>query len=207
VLAQIEGADSLGGKTTSDSIAREIIKRFPDSPFAEESKRQLGLPPSARRMDPLENCYQSATLLLQKGKSSAAIDSFQSIVRRSPSSVLAPRALYAAGWAYEYQAARFDSAAAVYERLVTLYPNSLYAQRVQPRVTEIRNARQAALAPKTVDSTAVEQGVKQDAEHSAPPGETQQPPPGDKKPAAPAEKLPPPPGEKPPPAEEQLGKH
>jgi TolA-binding protein len=209
VLAQIEGADTLGGKVVADSIAREIIRRFPNSPFAEESRRRLGLPVTGQSSDPLERCYQSATLLMQNGKAAAAIDSFESIVQRAPSSPLAPRALYATAWTYEYQSDRLDSAAAAYERLVTLYPQSLYAQRVQPRVTEIRNARQAALAPKTTDSTAVGQGGQQPDKQTAPQVSPQTPPQGDKKPAVPPEKTPAPPGEKPlpPPAEEQLGKH
>ncbi len=154
VVARIEGEDSTGIHAVSDSLYREIIRRFPESPFAEESKRLLGLPPSAKTPDPLELSYRSATELLQSGMYAAAIDSFEAIVHRSPTSPLAPRALYAVGWAYEYHTMQLDSAGANYERLTARYPGSLYAQRVQPRVAEIQSARQAAIALKKADSTA-----------------------------------------------------
>jgi TolA-binding protein len=155
VLARIEGEDSTNSRTISDSLHREIVRRFPESPFAEESKRLLGLPPTVKTLDPLDVSYRNATSLLQSGKSTAAIDSFKALVRLAPASPLAPRALYAVGWTYEYHTTLMDSAAATYERLVALYPNSAYAQRVQPRVAEIQSARQAALAPKKTDSTSV----------------------------------------------------
>jgi TolA-binding protein len=155
VLARIEAEDSTGSKTRVDSLYREIVKRFPDSPFGEEGKRHLGIPVVVKAADPAAASYGNATALLQSGKSAAAIDSFRAIVRRAPTSTQAPRALYAIGWTYENQIQQFDSAGAVYERLVALYPGSPYAQRVQPRVAEIQSARQAALAPKKSDSTAV----------------------------------------------------
>jgi TolA-binding protein len=155
VLARIEEEDSTGSRSRADSLRREIVKRFPDSPFGEESKRALGLPPTKKIDDPIETSYRNATLLLQSGKNSSAIDSFRAIVEHSPLSSLAPRALYAIGWTYETQIGQFDSAGASYERLVAQYPGSQYAQRVQPRVLEIQNARNAALAPKIADSTKV----------------------------------------------------
>lgn len=176
VLARIEGEDSTVSRTASDSLHREIVRRFPESPFAEESKRLLGLPPTVKTLDPLDLSYRNATALLQTGKNTAAIDSFKALVRRAPASPLAPRALYAVGWTYEYHTPLMDSAAASYERLVALYPTSVYAQRVQPRVAEIQSARQAALAPKKTDSTAVV---------ASPPGEK----PAEKKPEEPDEET------------------
>lgn len=209
VLARIEDADSAGDKTLTDSLTRDLIRRFPDSPFAEESNRQLGVPPSVKAADPLEISYQAGAALLQKGKHAAAIDSFRSIVRRSPASPLAPRALYAVAWVYEYQTPHLDSAAANYERLVELYPNSTFAQRVQPRVNEIKNARQAALAPKQADTTASAPAVKPGEQPPVQPegkptilsGEKMTPPPGEKVPPLPGERVPPPP------VEENVGKH
>ena len=162
VLARIEGEDSTSTHAVSDSLYREIVRRFPDSPFAEESKRLLGLPLTVKAPDPLELSYHNATALLQSGKYTAAIDSFKTIVHRSPTSPLAPRALYAIGWTYEYQTGQLDSAGANYERLAVGYPGSLYAQRVQPRVAEIQSARQAALVPKKADTTAVALPKKSD---------------------------------------------
>ncbi len=157
VLARMEGEDSSGTPLFADSLHREIIRRFPESPFAEESRRLLGLPPTVQAPDSLAQSYRRATALLQAGKNGAAIDSFRAIVRRAPASPLAPRALYAVGWVYEFQTSQMDSAGANYERLVALYPGTPYAQRVQPRVTEIQSARQAKLAAPKTDTTSAAQ--------------------------------------------------
>jgi TolA-binding protein len=185
VLARIEEEDSTGSRVRADSLRREIVKRFPESPFGEDSKRALGLPPTKKIDDPIETSYQNATLLLQSGKNAAAIDSFRAIVMRSPASPLAPRALYAIGWTYENQVGQFDSAGANYERLVALYPGSQYAQRVQPRVSEIQMARKAALAPKNADSTKVSAPPAPET----PPSKEQEAPPDErieKRPGAPS---------------------
>ncbi len=160
VLARIEGEDSTGTTLFADSLYREIIRRFPESPFAEESRRLLGLPPTVQAPDSLALSYSHATALLQAGKNTAAIDSFKAIVRRSPTSPLAPQALYAIGWVYEFHTSQLDSAGANYERLVAQYPGTPYAKQVQPRVTEIQNARQALLAPPKADTTTVAPPVK-----------------------------------------------
>jgi tetratricopeptide (TPR) repeat protein len=160
VLARIENEDSTSSRADVDSLYREIIRRFPGSPFAEESKRFLGLPATVKAPDPQEMSYTNATALLLSGKNSAAIDTFKSIVQRAPASFVAPRAQYAVGWTYEYNFQQFDSAAVNYERLVALYPGSIFAQRVQPRVAEMQAARQAALAPKVTDTTSVAPVVK-----------------------------------------------
>lgn len=172
VLARIAGEDSTKTHTVSDSLYREIIRGFPDSPFAEESKRLLGLPLSVKTPDPLELSYRNATDLLQSGKYTAAIDSFKAIVHRSPTSPMAPRALYAIGWAYEYHTMQLDSAGANFERLTANYPGTLYAQRVQPRVAEIQSARQAALALKKADSTASAPHKNADTTAIVPPTKT-----------------------------------
>jgi TolA-binding protein len=197
VLARVEEEDSTGSQVRADSLFNEIVRRFPDSPFGEEAKRRLHMPVVAKVADPAEASYVKATSLLQTGMNTAAIDSFRAIVRRTPTSPMAPRAMYAIGWTYENHLRQYDSAGAVYERLAGTYPGSLYAQRVQPRVTEIRNAREALLHPKKADSTAT-------APATAPatgPEVKNPPPPAQSEPDI---KREPPQGRRPPPPKERL---
>jgi TolA-binding protein len=101
----------------------------------------LGLPVAHTSTDLAERSYSRATELLASGKARAAIDTFVTVASAYPHSPVASRALYAAGWTYEYRVSQPDSAAAVYERLVNRYPAS--PLEVQPVVQEVKMRRQA----------------------------------------------------------------
>ena len=113
-----------------DSLYRCIVQLYPESPFADEARRLLGLPAVVKIADPAEESYARGTRLLQAGKSKAAIDTFTVLVKQYPSSPAAVRAMYAAGWLYENETQTHDSAVAIYERLVARAPSSAYAQKV-----------------------------------------------------------------------------
>jgi len=156
VLARIKAEDSTSAPGAADSLYREIIQRFPTSPFADEARRLLGLPPLQKSDDPAELTYSNGVTLMQAGEHLAAIDTFKAVVSRYPSSPVASRALYAAGWIYENNTANPDSAAATYEHLVASFPSSVYAVRVQPRVAEIQAVRKQALDKARADSIAAQ---------------------------------------------------
>ncbi len=154
VLARIERSDSTVDRAVPDSLYRCIIEKYPDSPFADEARRLLGLPAVVKAVDPAEVSYARGVTLMQNGKTAAAIDTFRVLVKRYPTSPSAVRAMYAAGWLYENETKATDSASAFYERLVTHAPSSVYAQKVQPRVQEVQSARRAALEKVRADSIA-----------------------------------------------------
>jgi TolA-binding protein len=154
VLARIERSDSTIDRSVPDSLYRCIIARYPESPFADEARRLLGLPPLVRAADLAEETYARGVGLMQAGKSKAAIDTFTVLVKRYPTSPSAVRAMYATGWLYENEAKTPDSAAALYERLVLKAPSSAYAQRVQARVQEVQTVRRVALEKARADSVA-----------------------------------------------------
>ncbi len=154
VLARIEGEDSTAGPMVADSLHREIIRRYPASPFADEARRLLGLPAVQKAEDPAIKSYGRASALLDAGRSQIAIDSFKAVARRFPGSPVASRALYAAGWTYEYRTKNIDSATAAYERLLATYPSSPLALKVQPRINEVMVARRIALEKARADSIA-----------------------------------------------------
>ncbi len=154
VLARIEAEDSTATPGAADSLYREIVRRFPSSPFADEARRLLGLPPVQKSDDPAELTYSNGVTLMQAGEHLAAIDTFRAVVSGHPTSPAASRALYAAGWIYENNMANPDSAASAYEQLVLLYPASVYALRAQPRVAEVQAVRKQALEKARADSIA-----------------------------------------------------
>ena len=117
-----------------DSLYARIIHRYPSSPYAAEAERFLGIAPPAAIPDPAEPSYQRGEKLMLANHSRAAIDTFQSVVARYPSSRFAARAQYAVGWIYENVAGETDSAVENYKKLVALYPNSEYAAGVRLRL-------------------------------------------------------------------------
>ncbi|HSQ75975.1 MAG TPA: tetratricopeptide repeat protein, partial [Bacteroidota bacterium] len=145
VLARIEGEDSATAPTVTDSLYRLLIEKYPTSMFADEARRLVGIPPVQNISDLAEGSYARGADLLKIGETRAAIDTFTTLASAFPQSPAASRALYAAGWTYENQTPLRDSAAAVYERLVSRYPGTTYAQKVQPVVKEVQIARQQAL--------------------------------------------------------------
>ena len=154
VLARIAAEDSTTSSTVADSLYRLLIDRHPDSEFADEAHRMLGLPVAHTSTDLAERSYSRATELLASGKARAAIDTFVTVAAAYPQSPVASRALYAAGWTYEYRISLPDSAAAVYERLVNRYPASPLAKKVQPVVQEVVAMRRQALEKAYADSVA-----------------------------------------------------
>ncbi|MEW6511543.1 MAG: tetratricopeptide repeat protein [Bacteroidota bacterium] len=155
-LAQIYSRDTTGSRGRVDSIYHAIIERFPGSEFAAESRRLLGLPVQKQILDPAEQSYTLGESLMVAGKNLAAIATFRTIVERYPASPFSSRALYAAGWLYENELDRPDSALATYERLITRYPASPYAVKVQPRMIEAKSPGKSQSA---ADSTELERSA------------------------------------------------
>jgi outer membrane protein assembly factor BamD (BamD/ComL family) len=135
-VAQILSQDSLTSRTTIDSLYRDVVNRYPESVFADESRRLLGLPPRQISVDPAEAMYGGAEILISGGNASAAIDTLTDLVHRYPASSLAPKAQYSIGWLYENVTAQPESAFVNYDRLVRLYPASRYSQKAQVRIAD-----------------------------------------------------------------------
>ena len=157
-LAQVyAGRDSVASRPVVDSLYREIVRRFPRSEFAPEARRLLGLPPEVPSVDEAELAYGHAERLMFKGDSAGAVEDFKKVARQYPGSPFASRALYAAGWIYENRLDNRDSAIASYTKLVALYPASLYAVQVTPKIAEVTlKQKQAAAA---ADSAAIRRAL------------------------------------------------
>ena len=152
--AQIFRQDSTIAPTVVDSMYMELIKRFPQSDFAAEAQRLLGLPVTKKETDAALESYRIGENLMLAGNGPAAIDTFETIPRRFPSSPLAAKALYAAGWLYDQTADQRDSAIAVFERLAAKYPYTQYAMSVAPKLAEVAMKRRADAQSAAKDTTA-----------------------------------------------------
>jgi outer membrane protein assembly factor BamD (BamD/ComL family) len=119
-----------------DSIYRILIHDFPESPYAKEARGILNLPQFIVTKDTVEALYSVAEEAITKNdfpEALTALKKIESVFDRSP---LAPKALYTIGWLYENSLMRLDSASAVYRRLIQRYPQTPYALKVLPKITE-----------------------------------------------------------------------
>jgi cellulose synthase operon protein C len=149
-LAQIAGADTVAPDTVrADSLYRLIVRQYPESDFAAEARRILGLPPRVSRRDEAAAMYTRAEQLMLSGADSTAVDSLKQLVSSFAASPFAPRAMYAWSLLYEQKLSLPDSAMAGYQRLMATYPASSWAAVVRPRVTGA-----LAMAKAAADTTA-----------------------------------------------------
>jgi outer membrane protein assembly factor BamD (BamD/ComL family) len=124
---------------TSESLYRKLVQKYPESPYAAEARKILNLPQIAEKKDPAIDEYVAAENLMEMGQPLEAVRSFQAVAMKNPVSPIAAKALYTAGWLYENILFQYDSAYAVYKRLVTNYHQTVYAQRIQAKLTETEN--------------------------------------------------------------------
>jgi TolA-binding protein len=136
VLAQILQSDSGAHKQVVDSLLREVVKRFPETEFAAEARKTLGLSPVVKLRDKGDATYAVAESLMLAGEGKQALDILQDLVSSMPTAAIAPQATYAMGWIYDRQLNQPDSALSCYRRLTKRYPHSPYASRIQPILAE-----------------------------------------------------------------------
>ncbi len=143
-LAQISSQDSTAPPGKADSLYRDIIRRFPLTVYANESRRLLGLPTQRVSVDEAEAAYARAEEFFLVGDTTRAIEAFQQVVQDYPKSQYAARAQYAVGWTYENLVEDADSAIVHYQALVSSYPTSPYVALVQPKLAEVQLERSRA---------------------------------------------------------------
>jgi TolA-binding protein len=161
VLAQIAGQDSTVPRGTADTLLKEIIHRFPQSPFAAEAQRILGLPIAKQAEDEAEKAYLYAVDLFKVGRMEEAVDALKKVPAKNPDSPFASRAHYAIGWMYENVQPQSDSALIYYQTLVSKYPTSPYVALVQPKLmaVQVERASKAVEGKDSVKTAAPQQKV------------------------------------------------
>jgi TolA-binding protein len=130
VQIQVSG-DSLGSR---ESVYAILIDRYPDTEYALQAKRIMGIPVEESAQDTSIHYYRIAEEEMLDGDPHRSVDYFRVVVRDYSTSEYAPRAQYAIGWIYENILDLPDSAAINYQHLLTAYPSSQFAASVKPKV-------------------------------------------------------------------------
>ena len=127
----------------SNSTYRRLIEQYPESRFAKSVRAEMGLPSAATVEDSIQALFEEAeAVLLKKKTPAAAVRKYASIMDRYPDSQLASKAFYSMGWVYETYLDSLDKAYAIYDSLLSHYPETVYAQRVKKKVEAVKKERE-----------------------------------------------------------------
>jgi len=129
-------------RVLADSIFQRLVDLYPHSPQADGARRLLGLPLMTAQIDSAQLLYQEAErMVMEDERYSRAIDLFDRIQQRYPSSEFAAKAHYAMGWIYENRLYDNAKAMQVYQSLVDSLPDSPYAKGVKPKLEAAEKQR------------------------------------------------------------------
>ncbi|MFA6457156.1 MAG: tetratricopeptide repeat protein [Bacteroidota bacterium] len=140
-IAEIYRTVQKRSATELESVYQEIISAYPESPYANEARKSIGIPVVITEKDTAQMLFESAEIMSESSNYDASIRACKIIAEKFPGSQVAPKALYTAGWHYENSLKNNDSAYAVYQRLIAAYPASTFAAAVRAKVTEVENER------------------------------------------------------------------
>jgi tetratricopeptide (TPR) repeat protein len=136
-LAQLYSRDSTMSPGISDSLYRDIIATYPETEFAGEARRILGMPPRETTGSPADSIYAVGEQYLQAGDAPEAILQFDSLLTSFPASPVAQKAEYAIAWIYEELLRQPDSAIAHYRNVVDKYPSSVYTSNASKKLSTV----------------------------------------------------------------------
>lgn len=134
LLADLALSDSTGVLGKRDSLLHRIVQEYPESPYAVEARKKLGMEAYVNE-DPPALLYREAESASDAGLFQRAADRFDSIVTAYPSSPLVPKSLFAAGWTYDNRLNLPDSAAVRYQSVVQRFGATEYAEQARRRLT------------------------------------------------------------------------
>ncbi len=135
-LAQIER--DLGNEETAVAQEDELVRQFPNSPYARQVLKDRNLPVPPDSADVIRKEYDLAAACLERGEYERGIRELQRFIERFPTSEECARAHFAIGLTCELDLQDSARALAAYRTLITKYPQSPCAERAKKVVETIR---------------------------------------------------------------------
>lgn len=147
IMVDLARADSTGQRGSPEMFLQRIVDEFPETPYAVEARKQLGLPDDLESRDRPGQLYRWAEEDLEKGAFEAAARKWDSLVVTYPASPLVVKSIYASGWVYDNRLNRPDSAVNRYKVVVLQHGATGWAEAARKRITEIGTIRSDTTAP------------------------------------------------------------
>ncbi|MBU2492164.1 MAG: tetratricopeptide repeat protein [Bacteroidetes bacterium] len=126
----------------ADSIFQYIYDEYQGLKVAEQAANRLGILEFDVETDSSAQYFFDAEKKYLNKNYSEAINSYYFLADKFPESILAPKALYSAGWILENELKNLDSAAVVFDTLNARYDKSLYAKDIFPKLQEYKREMQ-----------------------------------------------------------------
>ncbi|MEP7147119.1 MAG: tetratricopeptide repeat protein [bacterium] len=125
-----------GKKAGADETFKKIISNYPNTVYANESKKILGIKTSETEFtkSPADQFLKQALDLLNENKYTEAIVVLQDFIDKYPEDTLVAKALYGVGWIYENKLINKDSTIYFYKKLKEKFPESHYTVSIDPKL-------------------------------------------------------------------------
>ncbi len=136
VLSELARIDSVKTPLSSSEYLKSIIREYPESPYANQARRNLKWAVVEEKADSAKGFYEQGERFIDEGRYKQALETLSEIEKRYPLSPLAAKSIYAKGWIYEYGLKDYDSAAVQYKILERKYTSSYFARVVHGRSLE-----------------------------------------------------------------------
>lgn len=125
----------------ADSLFRIIYDNFKERSIVNAAANKLGLPLIDLKYDPASELYLSAEEKMLDGDFKSSFKKFMEIYKVYPESEYAAKGLFAAGFILENDLKLVDSAASVYDTLISRYPTSPYVKTIAMKVTTYKQEK------------------------------------------------------------------
>lgn len=123
---------SAGDSSKANEYFNDVIKKFPNTVYANESRKNLGLTLVLQTFDTADSLLTVADMLLNNEGKTTIPNVLREALTSSPQSPLIPKVYYTLGWYYENVQSNKDSMMKYYEILLKNYPNSNYSAAIKP---------------------------------------------------------------------------
>ncbi|MFH1196778.1 MAG: hypothetical protein V1720_13835 [bacterium] len=149
---------AINDSVKADSMFQIVYKNYGEDPISIEAAKKLKIAVAVEE-DPANHFYIEAENNLFNKEYDKALTGFFEIYQKYPKSLLAPKALYAAGWILENEFNLPDSAAAVYDTLATKFISTEYAKTVKPKVAVWKDDLKKQLARQDSIKKAIQDSI------------------------------------------------
>ena len=130
-------------KEEGDSVFQLIIDNYPNTVYANESRKILGLKLEKNvNLNPVDDLFTNALLQLDSNNYIQAISELEKVEKLFPNDTMVAKSLYSIGWIYENKLVNKDSALSYYNKLRTKFPESEYTFKISPVLDYITSLEQ-----------------------------------------------------------------
>jgi len=126
---------NMNNQTKANELFNEVIEKYPNTIYANESRKTLGLPAFEITSDSLEVKFNQVSRLIYEKNYPEALDILYEINSEKLNSTLEPKVIYTIGWIFQNYYANKDSTLHYYNLIIKNYPTSDYTRRVLPITT------------------------------------------------------------------------